>query len=140
MHDHRCQRQPLGASLWTDFHDLVETLEKPFEMVGDKLSVLAGQMVHPFVDGAERAGAALLVEVAAKALRPARGASAYELRQLSLFRLELSRHAPDSLSDPLRRRVCDRRRVTIVAQPRALTRAPPGAYHASSGPFFGFQF
>ena len=37
MHDHRCQWQPLGASLWTDFHDLVETPEKPFEMVGDKL-------------------------------------------------------------------------------------------------------
>src|SRR5688572_27183228 len=92
MHDHRCQRQPLGASLWTYFHDLVETPEEPFEMVGHQLSVLARQMVDALVDGAERAGAALLIEIAAKALRPACGTGAYELRQLSLFRLECSRH------------------------------------------------
>src|SRR5918996_879882 len=92
MHDHRCQRQPLGASLWTYFHYLVETSEESFQVIRNQLPVMAGEMVNPFVDGTQRAGAALLVEVAAEALRPACGAGADEFRQLSLFRLEFSRH------------------------------------------------
>ncbi len=57
--DHGCQRQPLVAALRTFLHDLVEAAKQPFEVIGYQLAVLAGQMVHPFVNRAQRTGATL---------------------------------------------------------------------------------
>ena len=56
--------QPSRAFL----HDLVQAAKEPFEVIRHDLAVLSGQVVHPFVNRAQRTGAALLVEVAAEAL------------------------------------------------------------------------
>ena len=85
VHDHRGQRQPLGAALRALLRHLVQAPKQPFEMIGNQLAVLARQVIHAFVDRAEGARAALLVEVTAEALRTARRAGPDEFGQLSLL-------------------------------------------------------
>src|SRR5262245_51883221 len=49
VHDHRGQRQPLGAALGALFGHLVEATEQPFEMIRYQLSVVAREMVDALV-------------------------------------------------------------------------------------------
>src|SRR6185437_4818101 len=107
----RGQRKPLVAIfVRAPLCHLVETPEQAFEVVRDQLAMRPRQVIHTFVDRAERARATLFVEIAAEALGSAPRACANELRELFLFGLAFSHH--DRL----------RRREFIVTQP-SLTRA-----------------
>src|SRR6185295_11083514 len=64
--DHRGQRQPLVAARGALLRHLVEASEQPLEMIRDQLPFFTRQVVHTIVDGAERTGAALVVEVTAE--------------------------------------------------------------------------
>src|SRR5688572_21128467 len=92
MDDHRGERQSLSTPLGASLRHLVEAAEQPLEVFGYELAVLARQVIHAFVHRAERARAALLVEVAAETLRPALGTIADEVREFLLFVLESCRH------------------------------------------------
>ncbi len=106
--DHRCQRQPLLAALGAPFSHLVEAAEQPLQVIGYELSVLARQVIHTLVHRTERARTALLVEIAAEALRSAPRSRADELRQLFLFVLEFCRHreSPRVRQEPRVRKPC----------------------------------
>jgi hypothetical protein len=61
-------------------------------VIGYQLAVVARQVIDTFVDGAERARPARVVEVTAEALMSARGADADEIGQFLLFVLESCWH------------------------------------------------
>src|SRR5438067_2306373 len=90
---HRRERQSfLTSFVRAAFRDLVETAEQPLEMIRNQLPVLPRQMINGVVDRAERARSALLIEVAAEALRTACRTRANVSRQLALFALEFGYH------------------------------------------------
>ena len=86
--EHGSQRQSLLTTLVrAAFRDLVETAEQPLEMIRDQLPVTR-QVVHRVVYRAKRTRSAMIVEVAAEALRTALGTGADVLGQFLLVALE----------------------------------------------------
>src|SRR5262245_15131706 len=92
VHDHRCKRQPLFATLWTALRYLVETAEEPLEVIRHQLAVPARQVIDALVNGAERARPPFLVEVTAEALVPTARARPDELGEFFLLVFESCRH------------------------------------------------
>jgi len=70
------ERRPLLAAPGAHFGHLVQASEQPFGMIGLQPSMRAWELVHAFVNRAERARAALLVELAATSRVAADAASA----------------------------------------------------------------
>ena len=90
---HRRKGQSLLTSfVGTPFRDLVEAAEQPLEMIRNQFPVLPRQVIDGVVDRAERARTALVIEVAAEALRTACRAGANVLREFALLALEFRYH------------------------------------------------